>query len=148
MKRIAHYSFLFIAIILTATSCKKSVPDQTKYIPKDAMFVFDMDWKSLSEKAAKGNINWDSLFKSVADEDVNDSAIAQGRKLMEDFKNSGVDMESNLFFFLKIGGSMMNGQSATGGIVAGMKDVTIFDQFSSLCNCRVINIFISYRFKK
>ena len=129
MKRIAHYSFLFIAIILTATSCKKSVPDQTKYIPKDAMFVFDMDWKSLSEKAAKGNINWDSLFKSVADEDVNDSAIAQGRKLMEDFKNSGVDMESNLFFFLKIGGSMMNGQSATGGIVAGMKDVTIFESY-------------------
>ena len=110
MKRIAHYSFLFIAIILTATSCKKSVPDQTKYIPKDAMFVFDMDWKSLSEKAAKGNINWDSLFKSVADEDVNDSAIAQGRKLMEDFKNSGVDMESNLFFFLKIARSSLNRQ--------------------------------------
>lgn len=129
MKRIAHYSLLFIAVIFTATSCKKSVPDQTKYIPKDAMFVFDMDWKSLSEKAAKGNISWDSLFKSVADEDANDSAIAKGRKMMEDFKNSGVDMESNLFFFLKIGGSMMSGQSATGGIVAGMKDVAMFETY-------------------
>ena len=128
MKRIVHYTLLFVVIIFTATSCKKSAPNQTKYIPKDAMFVFDMDWKSLSEKAAKGNINWDSLFKSVADES-DDSAIAQGRKLMEDFKNSGVDMESNLFFFLKIGGSMMSGQSATGGIVAGMKDAGMFENY-------------------
>ncbi|HRH48717.1 MAG TPA: DUF4836 family protein [Panacibacter sp.] len=128
MKRIVHYTLLFVVIIFAAASCKKSAPNQTKYIPKDAMFVFDMDWKSLSEKAAKGNINWDSLFKSVADEG-DDSAIAQGRKLMEDFKNSGVDMESNLFFFLKIGGSMMNGQSATGGIVAGMKDAGMFENY-------------------
>lgn len=128
MKRIVRYKLLFVVIIFTATSCKKSAPNQTKYIPKDAMFVFDMDWKSLSAKAAEGNINWDSLFKSVADES-GDSAIAQGRKLMEDFKNSGVDMESNLFFFLKIGGSMMSGQSATGGIVAGMKDAGMFENY-------------------
>lgn len=128
MKRIVHYTLLFVVIIFAGASCKKSAPNQTKYIPKDAMFVFDMDWKSLSEKAAKGNINWDSLFKSVADEG-DDSAIAQGRKLMEDFKNSGVDMESNLFFFLKIGGSMMSGQSATGGIVAGMKDAGMFENY-------------------
>ena len=36
---------------------KKSVPDQVKYIPKDAMFILDLDWKSLSDKTAKGNIN-------------------------------------------------------------------------------------------
>ena len=65
MKKLLRYTLLFAAILLFATSCKKSVPDQVKYIPKDAMFILDLDWKSLSDKAAKGNINWDSLFKSA-----------------------------------------------------------------------------------
>ncbi len=128
MKSSARYSLFFVAVIFMATSCSKSVPDQTKYIPKDAMLVFDMDWKSLSEKASKGNINWDSLFTEVIDE-KDDSTIAKGKKMMEDFKSSGIDMESNIFFFVKIGGSMMSGQSASGGIVAGMKDAGMFENY-------------------
>ena len=128
MKSSARYFLFFVAVIFMATSCSKSVPEQTKYIPKDAMFVFDMDWKSLSEKASKGNINWDSLLTEVMDE-KDDSAIAKGKKMREDFKSSGIDMESNIFFFVKIGGSMMNGQSASGGIVAGMKDAGMFENY-------------------
>ncbi len=128
MKAIIRYSFFLAAVILLATSCKKSVPVQTKYIPKDAMFVLDMNWKSLSEKAAKANIKWDSLFSSLSSNDA-DSTISEGKKRLEDFMHSGVDLESNVFVYAKTGGSMMNGQSVSGGVIAGIKDAAVFESY-------------------
>src|SRR3954464_5158979 len=104
MTRIIHYSFFFIGIFFIATSCKKAVPDQIKYIPKDAGFVFDLNWKSLSEKASKANINWDSIFRSVAESD-GDSSVAKAKKRFDDFMHSGIDTERNIFVFVKTGGS-------------------------------------------
>ncbi|NNV55423.1 DUF4836 family protein [Panacibacter sp. KCS-6] len=128
MKRFAQYLTLGLVLILFATSCKKSVPEQTKYIPKDAMFVVDMDWKSLATKAATANIKWDSLFNaSVKSSD--DSAASKGIKMLEDFTNSGIDLESNVFVFMKMGGSMMSGQSVSGGAVAAMKDAGKFESY-------------------
>jgi len=109
MKHLARYTSLFVAIIFLATSCKKSVPVQAKYIPKDALFVLDMDWKALSEKATKGNINWDSLFTSIAGPGK-DPKLAEGKKHLEEFMHSGVDLESNVFMFVKNGGSIMSGK--------------------------------------
>ncbi|HRI19432.1 MAG TPA: DUF4836 family protein [Panacibacter sp.] len=126
MKSIVRYSLFFIAIISLATSCKKSVPAQTKYIPKGAMFVLDMDWKSLSEKAGKANINWDSLFSSAAGKNP---SIADAKKRFEEFMHSGVDLESNVFMFVQSGGSIMNGQTVSGGIVAGIKDAAVFESY-------------------
>ena len=76
MKHIIHYSFFFLVIFFTATSCKKPT-DQIKYIPKDAGFVFDLNWKSLSEKASKANINWDSILRSTEEPD---SSIAKAKR--------------------------------------------------------------------
>ncbi len=128
MKRIIRYSYLFVAIFLVATSCKKAVPDQTKYIPKDALFVFDLNWKSLSEKTAKGNINWDSLFRSSINPG-DDSSIIKAKKRFTEFMHSGVDTEKNVFVFVKTGGSMMSGQSTTGGIVAVIKNAAAFETY-------------------
>ncbi len=128
MKHLARYTSLFVAIIFLATSCKKSVPVQAKYIPKDALFVLDMDWKALSEKATKGNINWDSLFTSIAGPGK-DPKLAEGKKHLEEFMHSGVDLESNVFMFVKSGGSIMSGQTVSGGIVAGMKDAAVFESY-------------------
>lgn len=127
MKKLLRYTLLFAAILLFATSCKKSVPDQAKYIPKDAMFVFDLDWKSLSDKAAKGNINWDSLFKSA---DVgSDTEFATVKTKIDEFMKSGVDESSNVFFFIKTGGSIMSGQSTSAGAVVAMKDAGMFESY-------------------
>ena len=82
MTRIIRYSFFFIGIFFIATSCKKAVPDQIKYIPKDAGFVFDLNWKSLSEKASKANINWDSIFRSAAEPTLILRLLKQKKDLM------------------------------------------------------------------
>ena len=128
MKHIQRYALLFVAILVIATSCKKSVPEQTKYIPKDAMFVFDLNWKSLSEKASKGNINWDSLFRSVSNQEE-DSMMREGKKKLDDFIHSGIDTTKDIFFFAKMGGSIMGGQSVSGGVVGGMKDAAQFEAY-------------------
>jgi hypothetical protein len=128
MKYTLRYTLLFATILLVASSCKKSVPEQTKYIPKDAVFVFDLNWKSLSDKASKGNINWDSLYRSMADEHQ-DSAVAEGKKMMQDFMRSGVDTTKDIFFFAKMGGGIMSGQQVSGGVVAVMKDASAFEAY-------------------
>jgi len=128
MKHTLRYILLFATILLVASSCKKSVPEQTKHIPKDAVFVFDLNWKSLSDKASKGNINWDSLYKSMADEQQ-DSEIMEGKKMMQDFMRSGVDTTKDIFFFAKMGGGIMSGQQVSGGVVAAMKDASAFEAY-------------------
>jgi len=125
MKHIIRYSFFFLVIFFTATSCKKPT-DQIKYIPKDAGFVFDLNWKSLSEKASKANINWDSILRSTEEPD---SSIAKAKRRFDDFVHSGIDTEKNIFIFIKTGGSIMNGQSTTVGVVAGLKNITSFEAY-------------------
>lgn len=128
MKHTLRYALLFATVILVATSCKKAVPEQTKYIPKDALFVFDLNWKSLSDKASKGNINWDSLYTSVADADT-DSMMREGKKMMQDFMRSGIDTTKDIFFFVKTGGSIMSGQQVSGGVVGAMRDASAFEAY-------------------
>jgi len=129
MKNIFRYPFVFILLAFAVTSCNKTASNQAKYIPKDAMLVLDLNWKSLSDKASKGNFNWDSLFKAAATEPGNDSNLAKGKKEFEDFIHSGVDTTSNVFFFTRAGGSIMSGQSATGGVVMNMKDPSKFEAY-------------------
>src|SRR3954454_5212948 len=128
MTRVIRYSFSFIAIFFIVTSCKKAIPDQIKYIPKDAGFVFDLNWKSLSEKASKANINWDSIFRSAA-EASDDSSVAKAKRRFDDLMHSGIDTEQNIFIFIKTGGSIMSGQSTTFGIVAGLKNAASFENY-------------------
>jgi hypothetical protein len=129
MRKVFRYPLVAVALAFAVTSCKKNAPDQAKYIPKDAMFVLDLNWKSLSDKASKGNFNWDSLFKAAATEPGDDSDLAKGKREFENFIHSGVDTTSNVFFFTKTGGSIMSGQSTTGGVVMDMKDPSKFESY-------------------
>jgi hypothetical protein len=129
MKNIFRFPLVFVALALAVTSCKKNAPDQAKYIPKDAMFVLDLNWKSLSDKASKGNFNWDSLFKAAATEPGDDSDLVKGKREFQNFIHSGVDTTSNVFLFTKSGGSIMSGQSTTGGVIMDMKDQSKFESY-------------------
>lgn len=129
MKNFFQSACLLAFALLAITSCKKAVPDQTKYIPKDAGFVFDLNWKSLSDKASKGNINWDSLYRSAASESGDDTSMAKFKKEFSDFVRSGIDTTTNIFFFIRSGGSIMSGQTTTGGVVAALKDATAFENY-------------------
>ncbi|MBG9375689.1 DUF4836 family protein [Panacibacter sp. DH6] len=128
MKQALRLALLFAIVVMIATSCKKAVPEQTKYIPKDALMVFDVNWKSLSDKAAKGNIQWDSLFNSIADKEA-DSIVADGKKKVQDFIRSGVDTTKDIFFFIKNGGSIMSGQQTAFGVVGAMRDASSFEAY-------------------
>src|SRR6478672_10652422 len=127
MRNSFRYLFLVACILLVATSCKKAVPNETKYIPKDAVFVLDLNWKSLSDKTRKGNINWDSLVKANTTNVDSDTSIAKAKREFEKFMRSGIDTTGNVFFFVKTGGSMMNGQSTSEGVVVALKNPSSFE---------------------
>lgn len=129
MKNIFRYPLAFIALAIAITSCKQAAPDQTKYIPKDALLVLDLNWRSLSDKASKGNFNWDSLFKAAATEPDDDSNLAKGKREFDNFIHSGVDTNSNVFFFTRSNGSIMSGQNTSGGVVMNMKDASKFESY-------------------
>ena len=120
---------LLLGTVLLAVSCKTKTPDQTKYIPKDAVFVFDLNWKGLSDKASKARINWDSLVRANASEPGDDSSIAKVKTEFESFIHSGIDTTSNVFFFVKTGGSIMSGQSTSMGVVAALRDPAAFESY-------------------
>lgn len=128
MKHILRYTLFFATILFVASSCKNPVPDQIKYIPKDAMVVLDLNWKNLSDKASSGNINWDSLYHSISDEKA-DSLVTEGKKKVQDFMRSGVDTTKDILFFMKMGGSIMAGQQVSGGVVGAMKDAAAFEAY-------------------
>ncbi len=123
-----NLKFLIIAFTTIAafTSCHKSLPKQTLYIPKDATFILGADPKSLSDKLADSHIDMDSLFKTFGD---TSEAAQVGIKNWNDVKNSGVDWQSEFFVFATTSGSIMNGQSTSTGVVAAMKDVSAFEAF-------------------
>jgi hypothetical protein len=126
MKKIFRFLMFLCVAVVVFTSCHKSVPKQTLYIPKDATFVLGADPKSLSGKLADSHIDMDSLFKTFAD---TSSASHVGIKSWDDLKNSGLDWESEFFVFISTSGSIMNGQTTSTGVIAAMKDQTAFETF-------------------
>ena len=114
------------AIIIFFSSCHKSLPKQTLYIPQDATFVLGMDPKSLAGKLSGSGMSMDSLFKTFGDTDVTSKL---GIKSWDDLKSSGLDWESEFFFFVNSGNSVMNGQSTSTALVAAMKDEGDFASF-------------------
>jgi hypothetical protein len=126
MKKYFQFFMLLFVAAMVFTSCHKSVPKQTLYIPKDATFVLGADPKSLSGKLADSHIDMDSLFKAFAD---TSSAAHVGIKSWDDLKNSGLDWESEFFAFVSTSGSIMNGQTTSTGVVAAMKDASAFETF-------------------
>ena len=128
MRSTFRFSVLLLAVIVTASSCKKSVPKQTKYIPKDAILVFSASPANFRDKLASSDIKWDSLFQSVTSE-VSDSTKADAKKKWEDFKNAGIDFSADIYGFASTKGSIVNGQNSAFGAVALLKDATAFEAF-------------------
>ena len=68
MKSTFRFTLLLLAFIVTVSACKKSVPKQTKYIPKDALMVFSASPANFRDKLVNSNIKWDSIFQSITSE--------------------------------------------------------------------------------
>lgn len=126
MKQKMKLLWLLLGAAAFITSCSKSVPKEIKYIPKDAFVVLGMDLKSLSEKSKAANINWDSLMKASIDDAAD---YQEGKKKWDELRTSGIDTAGRLYMFVKMGGSIMNGQSSSVGFVGGLNDVTKFEAY-------------------
>jgi len=126
MKKALRFLSILVSVIVVLSSCHKSVPKQTQYIPKDATFVLGADPKSLSGKLADSHIDMDSLFKTFADTSTMSHV---GIKSWADLKSSGLDFESEFFVFASTSGSIMSGQTTSTGMVAAMKDGSAFEAF-------------------
>ncbi|WP_164974280.1 DUF4836 family protein [Filimonas effusa] len=114
------------AVMLVFAACKKPVPTQTKYIPKDVSFVFAANVKNLQEKLEKSKISIDSLFKkAIAESKSSASELAK----WDDFKNAGVKWQSEIYVYMQSKGAMITGSNAIFGAVAAMDDKSKFQAY-------------------
>lgn len=115
-----------LAFAMVFTACKKSVPKQTKYIPKDANLVFAINAKNFHEKLEKSKINLDSLIKSALAAAENAPTEMQQ---WEDIKNSGIQWQSEVFGYMLNKGAMMDARNVQFGLVAALDDATKFEGY-------------------
>ncbi|MBC7936769.1 MAG: DUF4836 family protein [Rhizobacter sp.] len=86
----------FSAMLLLA-SCGKKSNTQGRYIPKDAVFVAHLNGASLTEKLPWDEVKANNAFK-MAYTDSSIDAIAKAA--MENPENTGVDIKTDMVFFV------------------------------------------------
>lgn len=124
----SFFKFILLSsIVMTITSCSKKTPSEAKYIPKDASNVFVINPKSLDEKLKSGNLSLDSFINRF--KTLGDSIDADKLKKWDDFKNSGINLDNNLYFFLVQKGSMQKGLTTAFSVMASLKDEAKFEKF-------------------
>jgi hypothetical protein len=120
MKSIRLCMLLLLSVVFI-TSCKKPVPPQTKYIPKNAVFVATINTKSLQAKLMKNQATIENIIRSISG---SDTTINKGKQEWEDIKASGVDMDENFYVAMVNKGGGMTGGSGTAvtTVIGALKD--------------------------
>ena len=121
MKPLFKYFFFISAIVVIFSSCGKN-NNNGKMIPADALFVAQIDIKSIKSKLPLDDIKQSEWFQqSIADP----SAPEWRKKMLENPSESGIDLDNGLTFFV----AKNSGQNY---IVAEgkIKDVKDFEQFN------------------
>jgi hypothetical protein len=122
MKSFPRYLLIIFVTAFLFTSCSKK-NDEGKMIPKNAMFVVQLNTKSLREKLSWDDIKQTNWYKQAyADE----SAKGWMKKLLDNPENSGIDLDGGLVFFVakNVG---TDGEIVLEGLV---KDESNFEQFN------------------
>lgn len=100
MKSFFRLTVLFVGAAFLFTSCSKK-NEEGKMIPKNAMFVIQLNSKSLKEK-----LTWDDIKNSnwynMALEHTHYEAMSNPeiKKILDNPENSGIDLNSSLVFFV------------------------------------------------
>ena len=127
MRKYFPQQLFIVAIILLITSCGKKAPNESKYIPKDASMVVVVNPKSLEDKLQSGNLTFDSITNRILTNDR--IATEENKKKWEDFKNSGVDLDKNIYYFMTQKGSLDKNLKTIINFMATIKDEAKFDKF-------------------
>lgn len=101
MKSFFRLTLLFVGAAFLFTSCSKK-NEEGKMIPKNAMFVVQLNSKSLKEKLTWDDIknsNWYNM--ALAHYQEHHGTTNSGmKKIFDDPENSGIDLNSSLVFFV------------------------------------------------
>jgi hypothetical protein len=121
MKVIVRFTLVTL-LTVSLFSCKKKIAMQTRFIPKNAVFVASINTGSMAEKLMKDQATLDNMFRYMN----KDTVFENGKKEWEDFKNSGVAMDEQIFLWAtqKGGGNLstMNTGNAVVSFVAKLND--------------------------
>ncbi|KAA9039144.1 DUF4836 family protein [Ginsengibacter hankyongi] len=100
MKSFFKLTLLFVGVAFLFTSCSKK-NEEGKMIPKNAMFVVQLNTKSLKEKLTWNDIK-NSNWYNMALEQSQDKAMSNPeiKKILDNPENSGIDLNSSLVFFV------------------------------------------------
>lgn len=89
-----HKLLLAFGIILIMFSACNNVPDQAKYIPKDAVAVAGINTQELSKKIAWGMLTGSDLFDEI-NKNEKDSGAING------LSDAGIDLLSTIYVYAK-----------------------------------------------
>lgn len=96
MKPFFKYFFFIIAIVVIFSSCGKK-NNNGKMIPADALFVVQVDIKSMESKLPLEDLKQSELFKKL----IADSSAPEWRKkILENPAASGIDLDNGITFFV------------------------------------------------
>ena len=128
MKPLFRLSLLLVITIALFSSCKNSSPKQTKFIPKESAFVVTLNSKALQDKLVKSQATLENLIKSMTGNE--DSVIDKGKKEWDLLKNSGIDLDENIYVsIVQKGGMSMGMGNSVHAAVAGLSDATKFEAY-------------------
>ncbi|RFS23333.1 DUF4836 family protein [Chitinophaga silvatica] len=111
---------LSAAVILSA--CSKA-PEESRFIPKTAGVVLELNAKQLTTKLVSNGITMDKLFEAVQQKDTSNEVM----KAWKDAENSGVDLQSH--FFLSVVTPTTAGLDQYVSVTASLKDADKFEAF-------------------
>ena len=94
MKSFLKLSFISVIVLFFSSCAKKN--EVGKLIPENAMFVAQVNLKSMGNKLSWKEIQQTEIYKKT----ISDSSMEQWRKkLLEDPSGSGIDFDEGLIFF-------------------------------------------------
>ncbi|MDB5191783.1 MAG: hypothetical protein JWQ96_1346 [Segetibacter sp.] len=129
MKPFVRLSVFLLFAMALFTSCKKAVPKQAKFIPKEASFVASINSKALQDKLVENQATLENIFKAMASD--NDSSLSKGKKEWEELTKSGVDLREDVYMaVVQKGGNLVQGTgSSLTAVVAGLGDQAKFEAY-------------------
>jgi hypothetical protein len=118
-------SLLLLTVVLTGiVSCSRTDKSGIA-IPKDAALAVHIDVSSLTSKVSWQEIQQNAWFKKLYSE----QADSLGKRILDNPANSGIDVKSDLAFFIK-----KQGQGGYMAFEGSIKDAASFEAFAQKIN--------------
>ncbi|HEY9257212.1 hypothetical protein [Chitinophaga sp.] len=124
MKRtISKVLLTAVAAAVILSSCSKT-PEESRYIPKTAGLIIDLNAKQLTTKLVTNGITMDKLFDAAQSKDTANEMM----KAWKDAENSGLDLQSHFFASFVFQGQPADHKSYV-AFTASLKDADKFEAY-------------------